>query len=140
MESVTVPLVKVDADLHFLTDWESVQDRTKTRRAGVISVLLHVGLIVLLFSLPKSVTAPVTDAITRRLTPLIAPLTELTQTAPNRAKVNKEFNVESAPAQPRVRIRAAPPPAAGDIGRRACPPDGAPTRKKGIPDAAPEPA
>jgi hypothetical protein len=46
MESVTDP-VKVDLDLHFLTDWESVQDRTKTRKAGVASVLLHVGLIVL---------------------------------------------------------------------------------------------
>ena len=53
-------------DLHFLTDWESVQDRTKTRKAGVVSVLLHVGLIVLLLSLPKSVTAPVTEAIARQ--------------------------------------------------------------------------
>src|SRR4051794_34273069 len=111
MESVTEHPVRVDADLHFLTDWESVQDRTKTRNAAVVSVALHVGLIVLLLSLPKSVTAPLTNAIARQITPLIAPLTELTQTAPNRGKVNKEFNVESTPARPKVQVRATPPPA-----------------------------
>ena len=46
MESVTERPVEVDADLRFLTDWESIQDRAKTRNAGIISILLHVGLIV----------------------------------------------------------------------------------------------
>jgi TonB family protein len=137
MESVTEHPVRVDVDLHFLTDWESVQDRTKTRKAGVVSVVLHVGLIVLLLSLPKSVTAPVTEAISRKITPLIAPLTELTQTAPNRGKVNKEFNVEATPARPKVQIRAMPPPApmtspAGPIRKLAPPPE-----KKAVPAPAP---
>ena len=48
METVREHPVRVDDDLHFLTDWESIQDRTRTRRAGIISVFVHIGLIVLL--------------------------------------------------------------------------------------------
>jgi TonB family protein len=142
MESVTEHPGEVDAGLHFLTDWESVQDRSKTRKAGVVSIILHVGLIVGLLSLPKSVTAPVTEAISRHITPLIAPLTDLTQTAPNRGKVNKEFNVESAAPRPKVHIQATPPPApitapAGPIRKLTPPPErkAAPTPAPNLPDA-----
>ena len=110
MESVTQHPVDVEPEPHFLTDWESAQDLQKTRFAGITSIVLHVGLIVTLLSLPKSVTEPVTKAISRQITPLIAPLTELTQTAPNIGKVNKEFSVESQPPRPRVHIPSVPPP------------------------------
>ena len=142
MESVTEHPVEVEAGLHFLTDWESVQDRAKTRNAGIISIALHVGLIVGLLSLPKSVTAPVTEAISRHVTPLIAPLTDLTQTAPNRAKVNKEFNVESSAPRPKLHARATPPPSpvtvpAAPIRRLTPPPEKrvAPTPAPNLPDA-----
>jgi TonB family protein len=137
MESVTEHPVEVDAELHFLTDWESVQDRSKTRKAGVFSIALHVGLIVGLFSLPKSVTAPLTEAITRQITPLIAPLTEFTQKGPNLDKVNKEFNVKSQAPRPRLHAPAAPPAAPVTVPaapvRRLTPP---PVSK---PSAAPAP-
>lgn len=142
METVSQRPVEVDADLHFLTDWESIQDRTKTRKAGVVSVLLHVAAIVTILSLPPSVTAPVRDAIARQITPLMAPLTDLTQTAPNRGKVNKEFNVESTPARPRVHIPASPPPSpatvpAAPVRKLAPPPErkAAPPPAPNLPDA-----
>jgi TonB family protein len=127
MESLTEHPVEVDTGLHFLTDWESVQDRSKTRKAGVVSVVLHVGMIVGLLSLPKSVTAPVTEAIRRQVTPLIAPLTELTQREPNRSKVNKEFNVEASTPRPGLHAPVTPPPApvttpAAPVRRMAPPP------------------
>jgi TonB family protein len=137
MKSVTEEPVEVDG-LHFLTDWESVQDRAKTRNAGIVSIALHVGLIVGLLSLPKSVTAPVTEAINRHITPLIAPLTDLTQTSPNRGKVNKEFNVESSAPRPKMHVTPTPPARpvtvpAGPI-RKLTPP---PAEKKAAPAPAP---
>jgi TonB family protein len=141
-EAVTERPAGMEDDLHFLTDWEVLQDHTRTRRARIASVLVHVGLVVLLFSLPNSVTAPVKEAITRQITPLIEPLTSLTQTAPNRNKVNQEFNVESAPARPRVHIPATPPPAprtvpAAPLRKLAPPPahKAAPTPAPALPDA-----
>jgi len=112
METVTerpveVP-VEVDDDLHFLTDWEVLQDRQRTRTARIASVLVHVALILTLLFLPNSVTAPVREAVVRRITPLIEPLTDLTQNQPNRGKINKEFNVESQAPRPRVHIPAMP--------------------------------
>jgi TonB family protein len=130
MESVTQHPVDVDPEPHFLTDWESAQDLDKTRFARIASIVLHVALIITLLSLPKSVTEPVTKAIARQLTPLIAPLTELTQTAPNVGKVNKEFSVESEAPRPRVHIPAAPPP-----GRKLA----LPVEKKPAPAPAPAP-
>jgi TonB family protein len=48
-------------------------------------------------------------AVARQITPLIAPFTDLTQTAPNRGKVNKQFNVESVQPRPRLQVpRTAP--------------------------------
>jgi protein TonB len=142
METVTEHPVRVDDDLHFLTDWEVLQDRTRTRGARIISVFVHIGLIVLLLTLPNSVTAPVKEAITRQITPLIEPLTELTQKAPNQGKVNKEFNVESSQARPSVHIPAAPPPApqtapAGPIRKLTPPPEkkAAPAPAPNLPDA-----
>src|ERR1051325_6017438 len=129
MKSVTQHRVDVDPEPHFLTDWESAQDLQKTRFARIASIVLHVALIVTLLSLPKSVTEPVTRAIARQITPLIAPFTEVTQTAPNRGKVNKEFSVESQTPRPQVHIPSAPPP-----GKRALP-----VEKKAAPAAAPAP-
>jgi TonB family protein len=142
METVTSHPVAMEPELHFLTDWESLQDRDKTRNARIASVLLHVGLVITLVSLPKSVTAPVTNAIARQITPLIAPFTELTQTAPNRGKVNKEFNVESQAPRPSLHVPAAPPPSpvtspASPIRKMALPAERkvAPAPAPNLPDA-----
>jgi TonB family protein len=142
MESVTEHSVEVDAEPHFLTDWQSLQDRAKTRNAGIISIALHVGLIAGLLSLPKSVTAPVVEAVREHITPLIAPLTDLTQIAPNQGKVNKEFNVESTAPRPRLHVPATPPPspvtkAAAPVRRLTPPPakKSAPAPAPNLPDA-----
>jgi TonB family protein len=45
------------------------------------------------------------------VTPLIAPLTELTQTAPNKGKISKEISAEALLARPRIHIPPSPPPA-----------------------------
>jgi len=141
METVT-DSVRVEDDLHFLTDWEVLEDRTRTRSARIISVAVHVGVIALWLALPNSVTAPVKQAITRQITPLIEPLTQLTQTAPNRGKVNNEFDVDAAQARPRVKIPAAPPPAPRNApappARKMVPPPeqkAAPAPAPNLPDA-----
>src|SRR5260370_26833559 len=146
MESVTDRAVEMpggtEPDLNLLTDWEVLQDRTRTRTARIVSVLVHVGLIVTLLLLPASVSAPVREAVVREITPLIAPLTDFTQRTPNQGKINKEFNVERQAPRPRVKIPAAPPPApvtvpAGPIRKLAPPPEkkAAPTPAPNLPDA-----
>src|SRR6266542_6802655 len=110
MESVTQHPVDADREPQFLLDWESAQELEKTRYARIASVVLHVALVIALLSLPKSVTEPVTQAIARQITPLMAPFKDLTQTAPNRGKVSKEFDVAPEAPRPQVHIPSAPPP------------------------------
>jgi TonB family protein len=111
METVIEHPVEMDDDLHFLTDWEVLEDRTRTRNARLASVAIHIGVVVTWLLLPKSVTAPIQEAVVRQITPLIAPLTDLTQPTPNKGKIQKEFNVESQMPRPRVQVPASPPPA-----------------------------
>jgi TonB family protein len=48
-------------------------------------------------------------AVHRIITPLIEPLTELTQKAPNTGKVTKEFNAAEVTPRPRIQVPAAMP-------------------------------
>lgn len=67
------------------------------------SVALHGALVVLLASLPQGVVSGGhSEAGLRMLTPLIAPPPELTQTAPQRGRVGKEFSLESLRAPRRI--------------------------------------
>ena len=112
MEPLDQPLA--DVELNLLTEWGDPNSRTRTRKAAVMSVVVHAVVLLTLGTLPESVykarrqplDAPVIHQI---VTPLIEPLTELTQKAPNKGKVTKEFN--AAEVTPRPRIQS-PTPAA----------------------------
>jgi TonB family protein len=95
------------AELHLLTTWEL--DRGRERRAGVVSVGLHVLGILFLALLPKSVLTPPPERAAPRITPLIEPPTELTQIDPNKGKISKELTVEQMLPRPKIQIpRSAP--------------------------------
>ena len=102
METVVPP--PADAELHILTPWGDAADRPRKRRAAVFSVLVHVAAVVTLFSLPKGFFVPPPRTAQVQITPLIEPLTELTQNAPNKGKLNKEFNATELHPRPRIQV------------------------------------
>lgn len=90
-----------EEEIQFLTHWGDAYDRPRGRRAAAISILVHVGLVVAVVIAPAAVwNTP--QMAERLITPLIAPLSELTQTDPNQGKVNKEFDVTASAARPRL--------------------------------------
>ena len=95
-------------DLHLLTEWGSPGDHARQWRARAISLLAHVVLIAIVMLLPVGVTETSRE-VERRVTPLIEPLTELTQKAPNKGKINKEFNAAVIEPRPRIQIPAGLP-------------------------------
>ncbi|MBZ5727945.1 MAG: TonB family protein [Acidobacteriia bacterium] len=111
METVVPP--PADAELHLLTEWREPGSASRTRKAAVGSVLAHIGVLTLLSVLPSSIFGPAQPPVEklRQVTPLIAPLTELTQKDPNTGKVRKEFDTAEARPRPRVQIPFVPPPA-----------------------------
>jgi TonB family protein len=108
METVVPP--PADAELHLLTEWGDPGQRSRTRTAAVLSVLAHAAVIGIVLLLPASFLAPPPVHETHRIiTPLIEPLTQLTQKAPNTAKLGKEFTADVAP-RPRIQTTPSPPP------------------------------
>ncbi|MBZ5596008.1 MAG: TonB family protein [Acidobacteriia bacterium] len=105
MEAVEQP--QVAEDLRLLLDWDTEADRRRSRRAGTFSVLAHVLVTAALIAVPRQVFQMKEEP--RRVTPLIAPPTELTQTTPNRGKISKEFNVESLRPRPHIQVPPSPP-------------------------------
>jgi len=108
MEPVASP--PPDLELNLLTDWGLFSDRSRQREAAVYSALGHAALILILAMLPAGVIeAPTPARPAPRITPLVAPPLELTQRAPNKQKVSKEFDVVDALERPNVQIpRGAP--------------------------------
>jgi TonB family protein len=121
----------------FLIDWQDQQDRSRTGRAGVVSLAAHLAALLLLSFLPRTVVYHPEHRPTRTITPLTAPLTELTQTVPNKGKISKEFNAESLQPRPRIQI----PPSRPSSTRPAAPQLAMPTQPKtpAPPAAMPEP-
>ncbi len=111
METVVPP--PEELELHLLTDWGDPGGRKRTEKAAVLSVLAHIAAIVVLVTLPagflESPPPPQTAEVKRIVTPLIEPLTELTQKPPNKGKINKEFNATDMNPRPRIQIPDAPP-------------------------------
>lgn len=96
----------------FLTKWGLEGERSRIRTAGIASVLAHLTAIVLVLSVPRIGSTPNQIPQHHRMTPLIAPPSELTQTAPNKSKLSKEITAESSIPRPRIHIpRATRPPA-----------------------------
>jgi TonB family protein len=65
---------------------------------------VHVVAVVTLFSLPKGLFVPPPQTAEVRITPLVEPLTELTQNAPNKGKINKEFDATELHPRPHIQI------------------------------------
>jgi hypothetical protein len=80
METVVQP--PADAELHLLTEWSEPGERERTRAAAIGSVFAHAAILGVLFLFPASGPPP-EQPVHRIVTPLIEPLTELTQKAPN---------------------------------------------------------
>ena len=110
METVGQP--PADAELHFLTDWGDAADRPRKRRAAVLSLVVHVVVVAALFTLPRSFFEPALRTVAVQITPLIEPLTELTQNAPTKGKINKEFDATELHPRPRLQIPMGMPSAA----------------------------
>jgi TonB family protein len=116
----TVGPAPLDDDLHLLHEWGDPYARGRGRTAGVASVLVHAAAIATLFILPADFLAPAPEPEPKRtvtVTPLVEPLTEFTQKAPNKGKINREIDVASL--QPRQRIQS--PPSAPSTTRPAAP-------------------
>src|SRR5689334_19071590 len=131
MEAVEQP--QTAEDLRFLLDWETESDRARSRRAGTVSIVVHVLGILALLLVPHQVFQ--TTPTAQRVTPLIAPPTELTQTAPNRGKITKEFNVAALQPRPRLQIPPSPP----STTRPKAPALAIPSPKPSQPAVLPEP-
>ncbi|HEY1340180.1 MAG TPA: energy transducer TonB [Bryobacteraceae bacterium] len=94
-----------------MTDWGDPAGRKRTEAAGVLSVLAHVALIVTLMTLPPGLLdskPPKKAEAPRVITPLIEPPTEMTQKAPNKGKVNKEFDAAELKPRPQIQVPAGP--------------------------------
>ncbi len=109
METVVQP--PADAELHLLTEWGDSNFGPRTKKAAILSVAVHAVILVTLAFLPPVLMQrpPETAQVHHVISPLIDPPTELTLTAPNTGKVNKEFNASQVEARPRIRIPAAMP-------------------------------
>jgi TonB family protein len=109
METVTQPPVEETVPLRLFSDGRAPGDLARFGRAGVLSLLIHGAVVALILSLPATMmTPPVVER--HLLTPLVEPLTELTQKAPNKTKLSKEF--EAAQVEPRPRLAIPPAPLA----------------------------
>src|SRR5690242_18141115 len=107
MEAVDQSPVENREDLRLLLAWEQGQDRSRSQRAGALSILAHIIAIGLLLLVPREAFHPKPAA--RHVTALIIPPQDLTQTTPNRGKISKEFNVESLKPRERMQIPPSPP-------------------------------
>ena len=107
METVGKP--PADTELQFLTDW-SEPDASPRRRAAVVGTLLvHAALVGgLAIAPPGFLTPPPGVAEAFRVT-LVEPLFELTQKAPTKGKLNKEFEAPDVQPRPRIQIPAGMP-------------------------------
>ena len=101
METVGIP--PSDLELNLLTDWGVLADSSRRRHAAVYSVIAHAVLIILLGVIPPDVMEQQPTRRAPLITPLVAP-PELTQRAPNKQKVSKEFDVVDALERPKVQI------------------------------------
>lgn len=148
METVVQP--PADAELQLLTHWGDPIERLRARQAAVLSVLAHLALIVVLVLLPPVLVERPEPEPERHVTPIFLPLTELTQKAPNKGKVSKEFNAAELEPRPRVprppgAPSSAPAPAAAPLPPAPAPKQAAaaappPTLPEALKVEAPKPA
>jgi TonB family protein len=93
-----------DADLQLLTQWGSPADGPRSRKAAVLSVLFHFLIIGLLVTVPNMGSEPEPEPVHQIVTPLILPPTELTQKAPNKKPISKEFDSVANLERPNIQV------------------------------------
>lgn len=99
--------VEDEPELHLLlAGWG--QDRARSSEARLLSIALHILAIVALILMPRSLVSPPRPE--RHVTPLIEPLTELTQKAPTKGKISKEMTAQALEPRPRIHIPPSPAP------------------------------
>ncbi len=117
---------ETEPELHLLLERDRRNDWRRWRAAAIVSASVHVVLLIVLLVMPESESRLYEQAQpTLHFTPLYTP-TELTQKAPNKAKLSKELTVEAIPARPvvktpapapRVKQAPLPPPPAPQVAR-----------------------
>ena len=117
-----------EPELHLLTDWGRTGDRTRERKAAAYSVLGHVVAVVLLVAIPTDYSEPEKPRPATRVTPLILPPVELTQKAPNKGKLSKEFDVVENQERPRIQIPQGAPSSTRPHAFQPTPPQPAPVK------------
>jgi len=116
------PIVEAPGDdIDLFPEWRSPEGKSRAWRARAASVGLHLA-VVSLFAFTPLGGVRVHDmtrivAQFREPVRLIAPPRELTQTAPNKGRVGKEFDLESLMPRPPVFIPPSLPPGAPPSGR-----------------------
>ncbi len=95
----------------FLLKWEESRDRGRLFRAGTLSIAAHVAAVIVLLTTPfGQIMIPRVVSQSLRPIPLVAPPKELTQTAPNKGKISKEFDIASLLPHPAVPAVPKTPP------------------------------
>jgi TonB family protein len=124
----------------FRLDWQEPEPKSRLLSAGTGSVLVHVLLFFLLIAFEHldslKPVEPEEAANLKKYTPLIVPL-ELTQKAPNKAKVAKEVTLNNLLARPEVQPRTPAPPVTPQKQFQAPPSNPLPPGPKAVP--LPEP-
>ncbi|HUE05750.1 MAG TPA: TonB family protein [Bryobacteraceae bacterium] len=118
METLVHSSVEDPAELHLLTTWQ--QDSGRFRKAGLLSVSAHAAAIIALLLVPRTPVTP--PQRVEQVTPLIEPLTELTQKMPNKAPVAKEVSVEGLQPHPHIQVPNSPPSTTRPAARLNSPP------------------
>lgn len=134
MEALARPPEDTDRHSGPILDWPSLQGPAVRSRAWAISILLHAALLIAVTVLPRDlvVTLGARHGVRSPVT-LVAPPPDLTQRAPNRARVAHEFSLDNLLSRPAVRVPPAIPPMV-----RAPQPQPQPVRVP-APPALPEP-
>ncbi len=91
-----------------LLSWGNRQDDKRIVGALIASVCLHVVLIPAVSLIPQGAPPAPRQETVRRITPLIAPLRELTQPTPNKGPISKEITAEQLLPRPRIQVPPSP--------------------------------
>lgn len=95
-----------------LTEWNAREDQARWKVSSIVSVVLHIiGLLVVIFVPLGGLNSPQEfkgSMASEKITPLIAPPRELTQTEPNQGKVGKEFTLDNLLPRPKIFIPPSP--------------------------------
>jgi TonB family protein len=136
METVGPP--QDDVTPHFLTEWGDPASRGRSGVAGVASVLFHIAGLALLVLLPSGFLSPPPEPAKAAplITPLVEPLTEFTQPAPNKGKIAKEIDMAALQPRPTIQMPRGAPSTTKPMAQR---PAAIPTPPQPPPAALPEP-